>query len=355
MRIPAWAAALAASIVVAWLGCSSSEPDDDDGAPTTTHSTTTTGSGGTGGSGGSGGSGNSAGQGGTAPGTDPCSGNSYTATTPTTAQGTAAPGSSSDQLAALALVDAFRQQIGLKPINFVAALNQSSQAHSDYCSGNQSCCPGWHDEVQNCGTGYTGASFGQRCAAAGYQGNPAFEVMAQAGSPQGAIDMWINSVYHRTPFISPKIHEAGYGGGTIYETMDFGCCGSADASLVTNYPVHGQTGFSTSFLGNEGPEPPPPPGNWPSGSIISVIFPPDATVSITAHELFDASCGAVAHMAGGADLPNGGTVQFELGFLGSSVVMYANKPLASGQTYTVNVEYTLNGTPGHRTFQFTTS
>jgi hypothetical protein len=247
-------------------------------------------------------------------------------------------------------MDAFRNLIGLNPINLNAQLNQAAQAHSDYCSTDPNWCPGWHDEVPG-NPGYTGASFGERLAAAGYGGSGYFEVMAPGVGPVGSIQMWIDSVYHRTPFVSPITLEAGYGGASQFDTMDFGCCGASDASLVTNYPVHGQTGFPTMFLGNEGPEPPPPPSSWPSGSIISVIFPDGASVSVSAHELFDASCTPLEHMAGGADIsPNPG---FELGFLSSTVVLYANAPLQSGQTYTVNVEYTLNGAPGHRTFQFT--
>ena len=176
--------------------------------------------------------------------------------------------------------------------------------------------------------------------------------MAPGIGPEGSIEMWIDSVYHRTPFDSPGTLEAGFGHASQYDTMDFGCGGSSDPSLVTNYPVHGQTGFPTSFLGNEGPEPPAPPSGWPSGAIISVIFPQGASVSITAHQLFDASCAALDHVAGGADIaPDPG---FQTGFLSSTIVMYANTALQSGQSYTVDVEYTLNGAPGNRTFQFTT-
>ena len=287
----------------------------------------------------------------TGAGNDPCSGNPFTPTTPSTGQGTPAAGSSQDQLTALAQVDAYRNLIGLGPINFNAALDQSSQAHSDYCSTNSSWCPNWHDEVPG-NPGFTGASFSDRTSAAGYGGSACFEVMAPGVGPVGAIEMWIDSVYHRTPFDSPGTLEAGFGGASQFTTMDFGCGGSSDPALVTNYPVHGQSGFPTMFLGNEGPEPPVPPSGWPSGSIISVIFPAGATVTVTAHQLYDASCTPVDHVAGGANItPDPG---FQTGFLGSSMVMYGNAPLQSGQTYTVNVEYTLNGAPGNRTFQFTT-
>ena len=284
------------------------------------------------------------------PGDDPCSGLAFTATEARDEHGAAAAGSTPDQLTALAEVDAFRNLVGLNPIDFVAALNQASQAHSDYCTAAAGNCPGWHDEVPG-NPGFTGADFGTRDQAAGYTGSPAFEVMASGVGPVGAIRMWVDSVYHRTPFVSGRIHEAGYGGTSSFDTMDFGCCGTADPAFVTNYPVHGQTGVPTSFAGNEGPEPPVPPGGWPSGSIVSIIFPPGGTVTITSHALYDGACNAVEHLAGGADLAE--TPGFQLGFLGSTVVMYALGPLASGASYTASVEYTLDGVEGHRTFQFT--
>ena len=113
-----------------------------------------------------------------------------------------------------------------------------------------------------------------------------------------------------------------------------------------------QTGVPTSWGGNEGPQPPAPPGGYPSGPVLSIIFPSLNGLAITATEIFDAACAPLDHVSGGADLNT--TAGFELGFLRSTVVLYPNVPLASGQTYTVNVEYTQNGTPGHRTFSFVT-
>jgi len=287
---------------------------------------------------------------GAGPGNDPCSGNEYTPTTPTTERGASPGTASSEQRAAAEYVSDIRNLIGMNPIDFIAAINQAAQAHSDYCSSSSAHCPGWHDEVPG-DDGFTGAQFWERMAAAGYTGSPAFEVMAPAGSAQFAIDMWMATVYHRTPFVTPEIHETGYGSGSSYTTMDFGCCGPA-ADLVLNYPVHGQTGVATSWGGNEGPTPPAPPGGFPSGPVLTIAFPSLSGVHVTAHEIFGPSCAAVAHVSGGADItPNPG---FQTDFLRNTVVLYPNAPLSSGTTYTVNLEYTRSSTPGHRTFSFTT-
>jgi len=288
---------------------------------------------------------------GAAPGTDPCSGNAFTPTTASTGQGQAPGDASSVQIEAMHYTNSFRNLCGLNPINFNSALDSASQAHSDYCSTDSSWCPGWHQEQEG-HPGFTGVNFWERDQYAGYSGQPASEVMAPGGTPQYAIDMWMESVYHRTPFVNPKIHEAGFGSGSSYTTMDFGCCGSFDANLVTNYPVHGQTGVPTDWLGNEGPQPPTPPTGWPSGPVISIIFPPGANVGITAHQIYDDTCQTIEHVAGGQGIqPDPG---FQGSFLGSTVAMYPNNSLASHKTYTVNVEYTMGGQPGHRTFSFTT-
>jgi uncharacterized protein YkwD len=286
------------------------------------------------------------------PSTDPCSGNTYTPTAPSTGTGTAPGDANAEQIEAMEYMNTFRNLTGLNPIDLNSALNQAAQAHSDYCSTNSDWCPGWHSEEPG-HPGFTGENFGDRCAAAGYSGQPVFEVMAPGGGdPVYAIDMWMATVYHRTPFVTPEVHEAGYGSGSAYTTMDFGCCGSVDPDLVTNYPVHEQTGFPASWSGNEGPQPPTPPSGWPSGPVITIVFPSINDVSITAHEIYDDACTPIAHVAGGADIsPNPG---FELSFLRSTVVLYPDDPLASGQTYTVNVEYTRGGVGDHRTFTFTT-
>ncbi len=290
-------------------------------------------------------------QDGALPGTDTCSGNSYTPSQPGTGQGTAPGDASTEQVTAMQYMNSFRNLMGLNPIDLNSALDQACVAHSEYCSQDSSWCPGWHQEEEG-HPGFTGVNFWDRDRAAGYQGQPAMEVMAPGGTPQYAIDMWMESVYHRSPFVDPAIHEAGYGSGASFTTMDFGCCGPYDHNLVTNYPVDGQTGVPRSWSGNEGPQPPTPPTGWPSGPVISVVFPPDANVTITAHEIYDDACNPVAHVAGGQGIqPNPG---FDERFLGSAVALYPNDPLAGGKTYVVNVEYTMNGSPGHRTFRFTT-
>ena len=283
------------------------------------------------------------------PGGDPCSGNAYTPTAPSAGQGTEPAGASADQHEARLKVDAFRNLLGLHPINFNAALNQASQAHSTYCSTDATWCPGWHQESPG-HPGYTGVNFSDRDSAAGYSGGPRFEVMASGLGPDGSIQEWLDTVYHRGPFVTPDMAETGFGHGTGFDTMDFGNSSAADAAYVTNYPIHGQTGVASSWSGNEGPAPPAPPNGFPSGPVISVIFPVANGVHIVKHDIFDKSCTALPHVAGGADLPSTG---FQMGFLGTSVVLYANAPLTSGSAYTVNVEYTLNGAAGHRTFQFT--
>ena len=58
--------------------------------------------------------------------------------------------------------------------------------------------------------------------AAGDTGSPRSEVMAFSGDPVSAIGQWINSVYHRTPLLSPWLQEMGYGMTADCDTIDMG-------------------------------------------------------------------------------------------------------------------------------------
>src|SRR5947207_104360 len=78
-----------------------------------------------------------------------------------------------------------------------------------------------HEEVDTC-AGFVAKSFATRMTNAGYTGSPRSEVMAFSGNPVSAIGQWINSVYHRTPLLSPWIGEMGYGMTEDCDTIDMG-------------------------------------------------------------------------------------------------------------------------------------
>ena len=51
---------------------------------------------------------------------------------------------------------------------------------------------------------------------------PSFENMHFLGRGAGAVQGWIDSVWHRTPVLSPWIGDQGYGRASGCDTMDYG-------------------------------------------------------------------------------------------------------------------------------------
>lgn len=275
--------------------------------------------------------------------------------------GTGAPtdGSTDEQRAALQRTNYWRTAAGLPPINANAELEAAASAHSQFMATTMaSCWSGAHNEVSSC-TGFTGASPGARATHAGYRANALGEVINWNATPTAAIDGWIWTVYHRTPFTDIGYTEAGYGTAEgpyngrpgHHNTMDFGRPAGTPTPTqmgVVVFPPPGTTDVPPAFNGNlEGPTPPmPASGRWPSGTVISLNFPTD-NYEVTEHKLYDSLCNEVAHSYfTSATDSNNHNRRF--------VFFYANAPLTTHNDYTVRVSATVNGEPWTKTWQFRT-
>ena len=213
----------------------------------------------------------------------------------------AAPsGVSTDVTNAYNLENNTRTAMGVPCASMVTALNTSALNHCQYyvqnvasgatsLTGTQCASQSTaHDEVSGCPL-FTGADPGAREKAAGYTGTSWSEDMAFDNNGTQAVQSWIDSVWHRTPILSPWVRDFGYGNagsGTgssavKCDTMDFSTGTTTAATVVATYPYAGQTGVPTSFNGSyEGPTPPAPPSGWPSGYPIH-IYAKKATISDT--------------------------------------------------------------------------
>jgi hypothetical protein len=262
----------------------------------------------------------------------------------------APPGSASAAtLAAYARLTAVRQTAGVGCATLVEALDTSAAMHCAYYAanvGDKACVGDAHAEVAGCKQFYA-AGFSARERMAGYTGSPAFEVMAFGVLGAGAVQLWVDSVWHRTPILSPWVRDVGYGDATGCATMDFGVGAAAASGIVATWPADGQTGVPTSFDGSrEGPEPPPPDPaaqdhGWPSGYPITIF----TRSTLTEHALTrDGDPTPIAGHFFGHDDPDA------QGLLGSAYVLYADAPLAAATTYHVHV----GGPGGALDFSFTT-
>ncbi len=112
--------------------------------------------------------------------------------------------------------------------------------------------------------------------------------------PVSAIGQWVNSVYHRTPLLSPWLREMGYGMTADCDTIDLGLGTKTPDDVTAVYPYPGQVNVPLSFDGShEGPTPPKPPTGWPSASPVHLYV---KEYSVTSHELFvQGTCDSLPH------------------------------------------------------------
>jgi hypothetical protein len=262
----------------------------------------------------------------------------------------AAPsGATANQIAALDRENTTRTAVGIPCATMVSTANLGATRHCNYYASNRSvsmCIANPHVEVSGCSM-YVAANFWDRMTMAGYTGSPAFEDMAFSNNGASAVQQWIDSVWHRTPVLSPWVRDIGYGSATGCDTMDFGTGAATGANVTATYPYASQTGVPTSFDGRyEGPTPPVPPTGWPSGYPIH-IYARGAT--ITAHVLTVAgSTTPIAHVwIGERDAA-------AMGLLPNANVMYANSPLTAATRYHVHIVGTYSGGALALDWDFTT-
>jgi hypothetical protein len=256
-------------------------------------------------------------------------------------------------ITALSAVNTVRVAAGAGCANLVNTISLGAANHCNYyamyTSGN-ACIADPHGEVMTC-AGFTGASPGARSKAAGYTLGGGGEVMAFFNNAQSAVDIWVNSVWHRTPILDPSTGDLGYGAAKGCDVIDFGRGVMAPATTLVVYPYDGQTNVPPSFNGaNEGPMPPAPTTGWPSSSPISVhgkglmvtehIVTLDGDPTPIAHVWLDANA-TIVEQGMRRQLTN---VNF----------MYANKPFAANTKYRVKMTGTYGGGMLMREWTFTT-
>jgi hypothetical protein len=230
---------------------------------------------------------------------------------------------------ALSTVNDLRAHMGLPCMALVPEINTSAQKHCDYYqqnTANKTCIANAHVEVATC-AGFVAANFNDRMTAAGYTGSPRSEVMAFSGEPVAAIGQWINSVYHRTPLLSPWIRDMGYGVTADCDTIDMGQGTKTPDAVTAVYPYPGQTGVPLNFDGShEGPMPPAPPSGWPSASPVHLYV---KSYTVTSHDIFvNGMCDPIAHQW----LPDK-----------DQYILYPDKPFAKATEYRVVIVGTTAG------------
>ncbi len=255
-------------------------------------------------------------------------------------------GAPADAITALNAENAARVGMGIPCASLVLTLCTSAQNHCTYYTTNQGSATceaaSSHSEIAGCPQ-FTGADPGARIKAAGYTGMGWAECMAFMDDPAGAVKTFIDSVYHRTPVLSPWYRDMGYGGGTGCDTIDFGPGATTAKTVTAYYPYDGQIDVPLSFNGaTEGPTPPVPSTGWPSGYPITLF---GQGITVSAHQIVvDGTTTPLAHIWLDGDSSLGSTAK----------VLYTEAPLSANTPYRVTIDGTSSTGSVHFDWSFTT-
>jgi tetratricopeptide (TPR) repeat protein len=254
---------------------------------------------------------------------------------------------------ALNTVNDYRAKAKLPPVHLDDHISQGAESHSYWWLFNLSLPEskglGIHREAS--GTpGYSGVTMHDRAVHFGFPSNFGMaEVIDHEGTPAAAVSVWIDSVYHRFPLMSPLLDAVGFGeslgGGLPMETMDMSFKNeSGDARFMVPYPAEGQSDAPLVFTGNELPDPVPGGYKSPTGYPITVNFNPFGTIVVSGSSLKDGA---------GADVP---FYQLPPTKAEENVLTILPKsPLKPGTTYQVHVTGTISGGGFTKDWSFSTA
>ena len=280
---------------------------------------------------------------------------------------------------ALAWINSYRAIAGLAPLAVAAPLTASAAAHAGFYVTNESrygqaITLSVHDETATW-PGFTGQSPSDRSTYFGLGYGGISEDMAFGSGAVGAVDGWMDSVYHRFAITDPSARYAGFAiasnsaidpnqPATDLEVADAGV-GPADPTEAIAYPASGQQNVPEAFPAGEVPDPLTAfsGGAYPAGYPITLQFgsPQAASVTVTGASLTDAAGHAVAFdLLDGATTPPSSAGNVAVSEMGMDVALIPQRPLQPATLYQVRVTGSVTDTAGAihaftRAWSFSTS
>jgi tetratricopeptide (TPR) repeat protein len=236
--------------------------------------------------------------------------------------------------AAMDKVNGFRAAVGLPPLTEDPAVAEGAEAHAYFYLFNfgQSQLQGLgiHTEDQAL-PGFSGANSLLRDRKFGYAGNRGAEVINHVAIPDGSIQVWIDSVYHRYPLLARETSVAGYGqagfGIASISVMDLGVADPGRSDPIV-YPVPDQADVPAYFNGQEVPDPVPQGANYPVGYPVTLQVGAGQTLTVTSGRLFGSD---------NQEVPSYTLQPGASGVTQSEWALLAQHPLTPGARYTVEV------------------
>jgi uncharacterized protein YkwD len=259
------------------------------------------------------------------------------------------PAASEAALEAIYRSNCYRNLLGLDLGVLDAKLNTAAQAHADYMQKNKTLD---HSE-QSGKPGYTGEQVWDRAEAAGRAlkaGESIGEVISQGTNPSEAVDGWVNSVYHRSPFTSPEWIAAGFGQAGNYSSMTTLQAFPNSYEDAVIYPVNGQIDVPASFNSDQ---------EYPDPAPNSGLVGPPITVTIASGDYgggqnwFDAQLLSASLTGPEGEEAIITLVPDEDEWLGTMIALLPERPLTPGATYTAKMSVTWAGGEADLTSTFT--
>jgi uncharacterized protein YkwD len=233
-----------------------------------------------------------------------------------------------------------RAAAGLPALRFDAATHRAARAHCAYVAANN-----LFTHVEERGKPeFTGVRFADRMVAANASVTPGAEVLANIGGAEAIEGTagFLNSVYHRAPFLRSEMVSFGYGHATNCATIDFGKAdGPSDGWVV--WPPDGARSVQTTFhASRELPNPVSP---------LEIVGSP---ISLISHlSLSDVRATLVG--------PSGEVTAITITSTDASGLVHPGeihlvpeRPLAPMTTYTATFTAQAGTSPFHATTSFTT-
>ncbi len=246
---------------------------------------------------------------------------------------------SEDQRAGLERANCYRGALGLDAMELGPALDIAAQNHAEYMDSNAEIT---HEEDRDA-EGYTGQWPWDRAENAGYDwvSGAISEVVSYGYGPDGAVDGWMNTVYHRIPFTSPEVIVTGFGQEKRYSSMTFVTPYPYSEDVAVLYPVDGQVDVPTRFNSDE-EVPDPAPDATDVGPPITV------TVGSTTAPGTDQNPFVLVLREASLSGPDGDVELIELvpdddPYLLQAIALVPVEPLAADSDYEVEVKITWSG------------
>lgn len=254
---------------------------------------------------------------------------------------------SADDVEAWEDIAVLRGKAKMGAIDCIDTIQKAANNHANYMQLNGGLS---HDEIAG-RPGFTGAKFWDRMKYAGFAGpgSAMFEVIHSIGDGHGSIlgeAGWVNTLYHRIPFVSFGAKGYGFGNNTgKWATVNFSNGGAAPSpTTVSTWPVDGDKDIWTTFrCASEIPN--PLPGQTYAGYPVSLTGASKLTVT---EHVISQGAATVEHVFLTRTTDSTGLIP------DTQVYLIPKAPLAKSTTYTVKVKGTVGTTPFDMTFAFAT-